>query len=1722
MGRGDNPFAMAPRSLVSDPSAFQAVSVRAEYCILASSTDPSKGSLEIADPELRFSWTRNQASVVRFDYDGFSQRWIPRPGGPPDRLGALSNDDRVVAPVPDQSVADAPFALYVGSPVRQVTFSVQLVGDESGFSPPSSVPAGTVQLSRTDGTLNFSSADVAQYGGQTVLCQRQSFFDRTKSSGSVGSLPLSDSVDYFLFLNPRPASGQFPLVRLGYGRHLAPIQVPGESSLGSPAPGTFTWALDTGRIRFASSDVAAAAGLPAYYDGVVHGTLQLARFPIGAPAAPYPVPAFTVPSFSGLSDSQRFVLFAEKSGQQRRYLKISLSDGLPLRSPKAGTAVVNVQSGAVYLSLSDILKLSSWSFSYVDSVVSVDSGTALQFYRSAVNGSGQSRAPDFRVLYEVENQAVARGLTGSPVIQLPTIPVVDQTLSYKVVRGSGSSGTFVGTLSDGTLASSTGLGYILDLDAKQLSFSARRDSSVVLAVATNSVKLEDGAISERGFVASKNGSPIVPGTDFDFDPGTGLVQFLDPVGESDPETVEGVSGQAVAPSTFVADSRPFQSADVGSWLLIQSGPGLGAYQISSISDQNPLVATLDGILPGSGAGTGSIRRAAEVVADRFWKPFRPPYKKFSLVRTPAGGTGASVPVDKFEVFVNQGQVNLSDPAILGDRYLTTYISLESPDGTTQIPTNRIEPALFKVRQEAAAYSPGSKTASVNPDGNTVNLARPMVVYVDGIILEPDAFAFEAPGTLRFPDPLSAQNVRVDYWIEEATGGNTSFDLLFQNVDLDFPKLTSGQPSAVFNGDQTQAMRPGSGVLVGTSQLLLVATSSYSPSSDSTSVTFTSAPTEDTDSTSEIFTSDPIVFLSETSQSAMVPNGSSSFRLTGDRSASYKSGTSVLLDSDPYVATGSRFDPLTNTTLVSLGSPARRNYAMPQVRRSRTPVLLPTASFQTSRVLNGASATTFVLMGPQNKILERDVDYTVADGGSITLTEPIGHGQSLVLFYVAKDLQPVGTQLSFSYSYAVAPSDSNGLAGQDLRSTYSLYSPDSFFYRVETFDSFLPEVSDEFQQDAQQGGVGGPNTADASSQSNKDFGVPGLYFEEQHQGNVDVVSARLLKFFNDLVNAYEDVLSGMDGRVVGGRSGRFRFDGSFDNPRRETYSAVTNDIDDEVKVYDGFHLTSFFTFTLGPVYALMADPSPLSRLFPTKLTKTVALNDRVSIVDFGQAMGSLDISNVKSVETMRSTRAREFFSAGPGQDVTVELNGDADLLVPPFASGQDFTAFADDGSPEVQGQVTGVSGSGPFTVSLSVPTGLRRGSLMRNVSDPANTLNHTYRPGNDLFVDPDTGQIINVTFDPGGQQAAIQGNELVDAPTSFGSSDTSPRRCPVFDGSELDDDGRVPQPRLRGGSETLALQDEQVALGLLGSAQVGPLNTISSATVPLQVGQSIIFLDGPNVGYQTSVSGSLGPGSYQVTPSLPSLDPTGSSFEVQSSAPSLDQILADEIGLLQDNVSVAPVPPALVGQVMSETSSMEFILRTASATAAAGTGTVTTTVLTDPSADFSAVPAGSLILSASGPNRGVYLVASATATTLTVDTTAPYGPFPSPGSAPYEVLIPESFLEADQFAVVAETYRAAVAFLVQTLAWQASPTDAGKVARIAQISARLAQLPVLADGLTGALEGLGLYDQRFLWVQQRTDRTDGSLVKKRRAASQRAKDLQAMRDAQLKLLVSKSL
>lgn len=1731
LANANNVFNFPPRNLVTDSSAFNSVVNRAEYVILAGASDNSVKATDIGDSRLRFNWTRNEGSVSRFTYDGFAQKWLPSPGAPPDVLGPLSNTPRLTAPIPDTSVTDAPFKLFLGSTSRILTFAIQIVGTAGDFTNPIT---GTVQLALDSGLLNFGSDDISTFGGQDVLSQRQSFFDRIQFKGLIGVLPSSSSVDYFIHLNPLPGSGQIPRIRIDYQRYLAPVQVSSESGLSGATAGTFRWASDTGRIKFADSDIDANAGRSVYYDGVHNSSVQLSRTTLGTLSAAWPSVGFTSSTLIGATDPVQYLVFAEL-GSVRSYFPARLitTATAPSREPVAKECFVNTDTGQVFFNASDVSAFASWTFCFVNTIVQIDKGVSVQFYRSAVNTSGLPVVDDFTIIYFTEDQLLVDGIGQFPFIQLPTTPVVDSELEYVVAPGPSSSGTFSGALEDATDSSAQGLGYTLNLDVKQLQFSNRKTVSKEVLVPTPVVKLDDGIINPFGFVVDKNGIALSPGVDFAFDPITGEMEFLESVGGNDPNNEFDITGTVVLPNSFVPDEfGVFDTPDIGKYLLVSSLPNVGAYRIDQVFSNRPEVSP-DFLAAGS--LTVDVRAQGEIIADNFWQVLAAPFRKI-VVGVGSSLTGPFSEISGFTAFPTTGQINLAAPAEPGSIYHIEYEYLRSLDDGSTVSTLATDTSLFRVRQEAGITTVGSSTVLFNPDGRLVSLARPIEVYVNGITQGPETFQFQSPGTIFLQQPVTAgQIVTINYWVNDAVGGETGFQLLNSPLVVDNIRITPGSTSVILNGDYSSTISSGCVILVDLlSEIVVIASVTYASSTDTTVLEFESPAAFDSGNNGTFHVSSSSIYPEQVIESSSflgAVNNSTTMSFVGDVSG-YREGTVITLDDDSYLVVSSIFVQATNRTEVAVAVRFRRNYITSVLKRSARPVFFPSSKFQTSKLANVGEEFILVRMGDSRKILVRGADYTVSEGGAIDLSFVAGGTDSLICMYVANKLQSIGDVFGLNYSYAISPSTLNGIAGQRLLSTYNLFSPDCFFYRIETVGTFLPEVQDLLRQSSQASGVSGPNTRDAVGRTNKDEGSPSPYFPEQHLANLDFSITQLLKFYNDLVNLYEDLLSNMDGRIVGGEHGRFRFDGISNNPARDTYADVTNDLDDRIVLYYRKVLTGFFTFSDVPVYVSMSQPNAKSRVYPISNRVSAAINNLVGASNNGQVLGTLGIEAITSASNFISTPAAAFstvvFHVGAQTAILFEENGDFEHLVPKFVAGMQVTLYSNDGVEDV---TTTVASAAVNSVTINATTTLESGYIARNTSDPDDTTVSRYKTGFDIGLNTDTGEIVNISnaSGAGNPQEDIVGNEILDVTVQFNNQETTPRRIPALDGSLLNDYGFFSVPQMRRNGETILLEKEKLHIGNMNISVIDSSNLSRVSTPIFAVVNDIIrFIDGPNAGAQRAVQSVISIGAtsvYQMASAFAFADPGSNSERLLADGTRLDTTLGQEIGVMETNV--AGVASGNLFSVDSELITAGSIIDCIGIELSSGTGQPTSaTVFSDPTANFSldGVGSNSFLYVSSGANLGLYKVVSATATQLVVDNGALFAGFPSSGVAgSYSVFDVESILTDAGPEFLTEFLRETVTFLSGTLAWRSAPTTIGKTARTSSIDARIADIDSLISSIENILQRADqLYDVRYLWIQQRADRKTGLLTQRNQAILKRQEDLVRIVSDQKKLLITESL
>lgn len=1746
VSRGNNGFSFPPRNLVPPDRfvQFNSQTTRKEYGLFVSTNNPLKSNFEIADPDLKFDWNKNESNILRFDYDGFSDRWLPLPGSSPDLIGKIQNEPRLIISVPDPSVTDAPYDLYVGSPIRQKTFFLSVVSNESLFTDPSLLASGNAEVSEADGKLNFSDLDIADLENQVVYYQRQSFFDRTKETGRIGELPSSSSIDYNLFLNPRPSSGQTPLIRIEYQNFLTAIEVANESLLGSPLQGTFTWSADTGKIRLSDSDVEANPNSGVYYSGIAQNSVSFNRISHGSNAG------FFIPDSVGETDTNRFIIFAESLNAPRVYWSVIFSNSDPTNVAN-GTVVINNTTGQVWFSARDASNFSGYTYYHLDSRVEIENGVFVQFYRSGVNGSGVAVSPDFWLKYFVEEQIVVDGLQSFPFIVLPTIPIEDDSLVYDIGQGSGSSGTFTGQLVDARDPDSLGFGYLPNFDQKQLRFTDRKQYDITVEIETSSIKLQDAAVNPIGIIVTQDGQSLTPDVDFTFNESAGLLEFTDPVGVNDPNGANSVNGSVVSTNTLVSEDDLFDGEDVGKYILIESGPNTGAYRIDRVVNSKEVVVESDFLFSQIIPVVFNFVTSGDVIIDRFFTRIFPPYKNITITVQPQNGDPRELSRFEYTVFQEKGQVNIpvTKP---GDVYTINYVSRQSSDGVNFTDVNVTEKALFIVRLDPGQTTTGSNIVNFNPSGRQVSTDRDFDIALNGVPLQPDQYNFIPPNQLElFGPPCDDSSVSITYWVEEAKGGEYTFDVQSPPMSVDTPEIFLGERIAEFNGDQTSIMEPGSPVLYDDTYLLIVENVEYDSEIDKTEVTFTTTP--EVDSAGSIIQSSrsllPLLVSESITLSETWVQNSSSFRIIGNQTSNYRLGIIVIIDTDPFYVLASEYDAETDTTEVTVSANATKNYISPNIQRTTRPTLSPTTNLSTNLSANTALPFKLFRMtkneGDSNELLVEGIDYSLGAGGSITLFEEGVYDEAYLAFYVANRSIPSGTVYNVNYSYAIAPDENNGIQGQRLISTYNLYAPDTFFYRVETIDTFLPEVND-FIRGASASTGSGPRTGDASGQANKDKGNPSPYFREQNLGNIDEVISRLLKYYNDFINYYEDILANLDGRVVGGPDGRFRFDGFKGNPPRNSYSEITNDIDDTILLYDILKLTGFYTFDNVPVFSTMAQPNALSRIFPTSILKLAALNDQVGTSNNGSTIGSFEISDITQVGPIRSARAISrfefvknliFTETDPITNlpttirksvIRLEENGNPDLLIPEVVSGMRVFIYEDNGLLNSTANIENITND---EAQLDIEIFLPEGGLAQDNSDPENSTNSVYIPGRDLTVNNENGQIVNSTFssDPN-IQTPIKGNEVIQSQINFLNSDLNPRRIPSLDGSILEDGGTPPFPPSLYQFETKFLENEVISY----NNRIATCDTFSgtnSLTVVnpsgiIGIGTVLIFTDGLNRGRVRTVEQVL-PDSVFVVDTEIVTDTSTSFYVFLPNVPDAFTQINSQLNLLRNNVFTVPVHGSVIGTINSQIISALNIIRCSGDFAGNGNGVIQTNVssgeleLFDPGANFfESLEVGDFIFVSNQPSSGFFKISNILSSdTLTVETGEPWYDFPSSGNASYELYNRYKFIDELNFSFIANFYKETLKYVELTDMFLSGFTQSDITDRISNINERINQVTKYISEIDSNLADTGIYETRYLWIKTRTQRKDGTLARQMLAMRDRQDELQKIKEDQQKLLVT---
>jgi hypothetical protein len=670
-----------------------------------------------------------------------------------------------------------------------------------------------------------------------------------------------------------------------------------------------------------------------------------------------------------------------------------------------------------------------------------------------------------------------------------------------------------------------------------------------------------------------------------------------------------------------------------------------------------------------------------------------------------------------------------------------------------------------------------------------------------------------------------ENVYVDYYVFGAIGGEKNLTVLqfpMQGVTI---QIEEGESSFSIPGDRTSAFAEEVLLLVDSTEVYLLGAPSYDVGAGLTTVSIQSPQTFRSDflnpglSVSSgptrllPYLSYPSYFVLETATFDTVSRGSDKFYVAGDLTRTYVSGVVVLFSVgaslDFNLVQGSEYDVDSGKTVVTLASGTITQYTpgSSTLKRSLRPIFgSPVIETNTSRTPSSVGLVYRQVEGSIGEILSNPEDYTIDDSGRFVLVEPLAGDEEVGILYTGYQTIEAGRSFRSSYTHAVVPTLSNGLLDQILLISYTTYSPDSFYWRVETMTNFRMEVAEGFEDDAKAGvPSGGPILENAGSPRLYEQGRESVFFQEGHLANEDLVARPTLKYFNDAINFLEAVLEKMDGRIVGDRDGKFLFDGNIDNPPRTTFASATNQIDDLIKVSPAPYTVTGppFVATSVGTYKQAYETAPTSRFYPTKRLR-YGVTVPPAGLDTGDPImdtGSTNLSSVSGVQR-RSPWAVVTEAAVSGS-TTLRVDaaeGQEDLLRPGLDTepGIKVSIISQGGAVLVSALEVDSTTATSVTFTTGVPVNIPVGATLR-LATTDDAYRKFYRVGTDVGVDLEGGLLTHIEPYPPldgsiplvPAELCIQnpaGGEVLDLTAALNNILTAPYRFPALDGGTTDDDG----------------------------------------------------------------------------------------------------------------------------------------------------------------------------------------------------------------------------------------------------------------------------------------------------------------------------------------------
>lgn len=1085
--------------------------------------------------------------------------------------------------------------------------------------------------------------------------------------------------------------------------------------------------------------------------------------------------------------------------------------------------------------------------SYVE--LDIERGVKVRLFKTPVSGTG---VQDVTNLYTVTGALWADPLLQAPQVLLPSLPIEDPAypLTVKVIQGQGSYTSQ--NFPDLSKSNVAGLGYYLD--SGSLYFAQRKNAiPLLMSQPSTDLVLPDSLLLENSLTIMQGSHSLDLGTEAIVDYSSGVVTLT-------------------STNTEVLVDRYFEE-------IILVDPSTSVQLIDPQGNGTQLVANVD-----------------------------------------------------YQLAPEQGLVQLTRRLMAGESVKITYLQ-DNNTATGSLVVD--EQATFLVRKELVQAHPDpTNLLHFNVDGMPVSSFPPPAVFRGGrpqklgvkctVDTTNSTISFLSGGDLtdalpHGPIVAPTERVSVDYYITKALGGERTFTVSATPMLVRRVVISEGTNQFEVQGDQTAVFEGNRLLRIEKDQIYLLGGASFDGAV--TSVTLAGNQTFQADYTDpKLYLSSGATagtyFLTELSPYTSTPRGSNSLALQGDRTSVYRPGTiiyftdaanSLELNSftDFISVSGVSYDPTSDRTELKLASNSPRQYTSGQqfLNYSVRPVVEnPAADAQTR--LNPVLSqpyTVYRQTGTSTPVpLSTPSDFKLDTTGRLSFTDPLGPDEAFLIHYTGKTVKAAGTLYSVSYTSTISPTADNGLLGQSLTADYSIWSPDTFFYRVETMTNFRGEFVKELAAKASSGSSG-PTTSNMSSPKLYEQGRKSLYFDERHLANQDIIARSILLHYNNLINLIETYKRQLDGTSVGNNDGLLKFDGTLGTVLA-TGDLPGNEIDD-LLYKNGKYKRYYESGVRSRFY-------PTSRDFYASTTVQANSQNGDEVADTGSV-------GLTSVSNLHKRQAWAIVTEGAASNTTVKVDnaqGSSTYLRPAFQVGMAVVIVNPDGS---QGSYSGTKITSVSATSLvldGVTNGAVKGATIYEAYNSPTMTRYQY--SRDYGIEGQEGQLTYVEPDPVLVGSGLNNNPLTEGSVVSGrltltNALTAPYKFPALYGGIEDDDGElsfpIQTPNADSEASYLATEKDMISTGTgyLRAVTTAPYvstgsldatrtiitNATAFGTPAPAVEDLVRILSGPNSStiFRRVASVNLGGHTITVTPAF-SVQDTNFTYEIAVSATSYTGVL----------------------------------------------------------------------------------------------------------------------------------------------------------------------------------------------------------------------------------------